>query len=225
MKKQSPFRPCPWITIEGVDGAGKSSHVSNIVAQLEAAGFKVISTREPGGTPLGERLREEILNTQMGLETEVLLAFASRAEHLEKVILPALDSQTAVICDRFTDSTYAYQGAGEGYPRQRIDQIAALVQKGHSPDLTLIFDVPPEVSRQRLSGTGKDPDKFESKDLAYFGAVRNRYLEIAKEEPERVRVIDSTRPLVEVSAQVQEVIGQFLEQWGPAPAPVRRPQP
>ena len=218
-------RPSPWITIEGVDGAGKSSHVPNIVRQLEQAGFKVVSTREPGGTPLGERLRDEILTTPMSLETEVLLAFASRAEHLDKVIRPALASSSAVVCDRFTDSTYAYQGAGAGYPAAQINRLAVQVQAGDRPNLTLIFDVPPEVSRQRLAGTGKDPDKFEAQGLEYFAAVRNCYLEIAQREPDRVRVIDSTRPLAEVAAQVEAVVGQFLEQWGPAPAQGRRRHP
>lgn len=226
MTTQSSSRPCPWITIEGVDGAGKSSHVPNIIRQLEERGFKVVATREPGGTPLCERLREEILNTPMSLETEVLLAFASRAEHLDKVIRPALESNTAVVCDRFTDSTYAYQGAGAGYPEEHITRLADQVQKGMKPDLTLIFDVPPEVSRQRLSGTGKDPDKFESQGLEYFASVRNAYLTIARKEPDRVRVIDSTRPLNEVATQVEAVVAEFLEQWGPAPAiPVRRPHP
>lgn len=226
MTTQSSSRPCPWITIEGVDGAGKSSHVPNIIRQLEKVGFKVVSTREPGGTPLGERLREEILNTPMSLETEVLLAFASRAEHLDKVIRPALDSNTAVVCDRFTDSTYAYQGAGAGYPQEQITRLAEQVQKGMKPDLTLIFDVPPEVSRQRLAGTCKDPDKFESQGQEYFASVRNAYLDIARKEPQRVRVIDSTRPLAEVAAQVEVVLSEFLDQWGPAPSsPSRRHHP
>ena len=225
MTTQSPSRVAPWITIEGVDGAGKSSHVPNIVKQLEAAGFRVVSTREPGGTPLGERLRDEILTTPMALETEVLLAFASRAEHLDKVIRPSLDAQMAVVCDRFTDSTFAYQGAGAGYPADRIAHLAEQVQRGQSPDLTLVFDVPPDVSRQRLSGTGKEPDKFESQGLDYFAAVRDCYLGIARREPDRVRVIDSTRPLSDVSDQVRAVVAEFIERWGPAPTPTRRPHP
>lgn len=226
MSTQNTPRPVPWISIEGVDGAGKSSHIPTIVKCLEDAGFRVASTREPGGTDLGERLREEILNTKMALATEVLLAFASRAEHLDKVILPALESGTAVVCDRFTDSTYAYQGAGQGFPIQDIDTLAAMIQKGQKPNLTLIFDVPPEVSAQRLAGTGKDPDKFESQDQDYFAAVRQRYLDIAASEPDRVKIIDSTKPLIEVSAQVRQVVNDFIKEWGPAPpAPSRRPHP
>jgi dTMP kinase len=227
MNKSSPARPTPWISIEGVDGAGKSSHIPTLIAKLEEAGFRVVSTREPGGTPLGERLREEILNTPMALETEVLLAFASRAEHLDKVIRPALAGNCAVVCDRFTDSTYAYQGAGAGYPAEKIAQLAQQVQRGEQPDLTLVFDVPPEVSRDRLSGTGKEPDKFESQGLDYFAPVRTRYLEIARLDPQRVRIIDSTVPLAQVSATVAQVVQDFLQQWGPAPVPssARRAHP
>lgn len=226
MSRQPNSRSVPWISVEGVDGAGKSSHIHTIVSCLEEAGFRVVSTREPGGTDLGERLREEILNTKMDLSTEVLLAFASRAEHLAKVINPALENNFAVVCDRFTDSTYAYQGAGQGFPIQDIDTLAAIVQKGAKPNLTLIFDVPPEVSAQRLAGTGKDPDKFESQSRDYFAAVRQKYLDIAAAEPDRVKIIDSTKPLAEVSAQVKEVVNDFLQSWGPAPArPSRRPHP
>lgn len=217
--------PVPWISIEGVDGAGKSSHIPVIVSCLEQAGFKVVSTREPGGTPLGERLREEILNTTMSLQTEVLLAFASRSEHLDKVIRPALASRQAVVCDRFTDSTYAYQGAGAGYPAEKIAELANQVHPQENPDLTLIFDVPPEVSAQRLAGTGKDPDKFESQGLDYFATVRNRYLEIASNDPSRVKIIDSTKPIEEVSQQVCQVVQDFLHSWGPAPTSPRRLNP
>lgn len=217
--------PVPWISIEGVDGAGKSSHIPVIVSCLEQAGFKVVSTREPGGTPLGERLRDEILNSPMSLETEVLLAFASRAEHLDKVIRPALASRQAIVCDRFTDSTYAYQGAGAGYPAEKIASLAQHIHADDNPNLTLIFDVPPEVSAKRLAGTGKNPDKFESQGLEYFATVRNRYLEIASNEPSRVRIIDSTRPIDEVSNQVKQVVDDFLHAWGPAPVTPRRMNP
>lgn len=206
-------RQVPWITVEGVDGAGKSSHIQPIIDMLQQAGFEVCSTREPGGTQLGERLREEILLTDMALQTEVLLAFASRAEHLDKVILPALNSGVAVVCDRFTDSTYAYQGRGKGYPVQAIQALEKLVQEGQQPDLTLIFDLPPAESLRRLSGTGKNPDKFESQSEEFFAQVREGYLERARNDPTRVKIIDSLPALVDVKAAVAEVVGDFLAQW------------
>ena len=217
-----------FITIEGVEGAGKSSVIADAAEFLREVGREMLITREPGGCALGKALRAQLLdsrNTGIAPETEIFLYLADRAQHVREVILPALVLGKVVLCDRFTDSTYAYQGAGAGYPAAQIDRLAAQVQAGDRPNLTLIFDVPPEVSRQRLAGTGKDPDKFEAQGLEYFAAVRNCYLEIAQREPDRVRVIDSTRPLAEVAAQVEAVVGQFLEQWGPAPAQGRRRHP
>lgn len=203
----------PWISVEGVDGAGKSSHIKHIVKMLQDAGFEVTSTREPGGTDLGERLREEILNTPMALQTEVLLAFASRAEHLNKVIRPALSRGHAVVCDRFTDSTYAYQGAGQGYPLEQIKQLEQMVHPDEQPDLTLIFDLPVSESMRRLEGTGKTPDKFESQNHDYFERVRSGYHARAKASPARIRLIDSSPSLADVQASVKQTVQEFLEQW------------
>lgn len=203
----------PWITVEGVDGAGKSSHIQPIIEFLQQAGFHVVSTREPGGTPLCEDLREKILFQDMSLDTEVLMAFTSRAEHLNAIINPALDSGSAVVCDRFTDSTYAYQGCGKGYPLEKIEMLEKIVQKDAQPDLTLIFDLPPEESMRRLSKTGKNPDKFESQPMEFFAAVRQGYLDRAQMDPSRVKVIDSMPSLENVKKAVAEQLREFLGQW------------
>ena len=208
----------PWISVEGVDGAGKSSHIQPLVKLLEDFGFEVVSTREPGGTPLGERLREEILNTPMALQTEVLLAFASRAEHLAQVIRPALQDGHAIVCDRFTDSTYAYQGGGQGYPLDQIKQLEQSVHGDIQPDLTLVFDLPVEESFRRLQLTGKDPDKFESQSKEYFERVRQGYHARLAGEPQRVRLIDSSVSLEAVREQVLDVVGEFLKQWTATPS-------
>lgn len=205
----------PWISVEGVDGAGKSSHVDDIVQFLKDQGFEVVSTREPGGTELGERLREEILNTDMSLQTEILLAFASRAEHLDKVIRPSLLQNKAVVCDRFTDSTYAYQGAGEGGDVNSIAMLEQMIHPDTKPDLTLVFDLPADISLKRLGGTNKTPDKFESKNEAYFNRVRNGYLARAQEDPARLKIVSSVPPLVEVKQSVRQVLEEFMLSWNP----------
>lgn len=211
------MKKSPWISIEGVDGAGKSSHVDGIVQFLTSQGFEVVSTREPGGTPLCERLREEILNTPMSLQTEILLAFASRAEHLDKVIIPALEQGKAVVCDRFTDSTFAYQGAGSGGVVSHIEQLEQIVHPNVNPDLTLLFDLPPEESLRRLNKTGKTPDKFESKGKEYFERVRNEYLSRAQQDPTRLKVISSLPSLLEVKQSVQQALEEFMVQWQQKP--------
>lgn len=206
-------RSAPWITVEGVDGAGKSSHIDAIVAHLRDAGFTATATREPGGTPLGERLRTEILNTPMAVTTEILLAFASRAEHLDKVIRPALNAGSAVVCDRFTDSTYAYQGAGQGGSLSEIEQLERLVHPGEQPDLTLVFDLPVEESLRRLDLTGKTPDKFESQGAEYFSRVRAGYHARQAADPNRIVLIDSTPALDEVKEHVAVAVQEFLARW------------
>ena len=208
----------PWISVEGVDGAGKSSHISSIVSLLEEYGYEVVSSREPGGTPLGERLREEILNTPMALQTEVLLAFASRAEHLEQVLRPALAQGKAIVCDRFTDSTYAYQGQGHGYPLDHIQWLEQAVHGDVQPDLTLVFDLPVEESLRRLQGTGKEPDKFESQSKDYFERVRQGYRDRATADPDRVRLVDSSVSLAAVRQQVAAEVRAFLDGWSSAPS-------
>lgn len=219
MKKKAP-----WISIEGVDGAGKSSHVADIVKFLEDLGYEVVSTREPGGTPLGERLREEIINTPMSLQTEILLNFAVRSEHLNQVINPSLDSGKAVVSDRFTDSTYVYQGCGSGGSLQDIETLEAMVHPSQQPDLTLLFDLPPEESLKRLSGTGKDPDKFESQDATYFARVRDGYLQRAQNDPDRFRVVSSIPALVDVKANVRQELEDFLVRFQSRPTP-SKPRP
>lgn len=211
------MKKAPWISIEGVDGAGKSSHVDGIIHFLKAQGFEVVSTREPGGTDLGERLRDEILNTPMSLQTEILLAFAVRAEHLEKVVVPALSEGKAVVCDRFTDSTYAYQGAGSGGVMSHIETLENMVHPNLNPDLTLLFDLPPEESLKRLGGTGKTPDKFESKGKDYFEKVRNEYLARAQKDPSRIKVVSSLPALPEVKKSVQEALEEFISSWHQKP--------
>jgi dTMP kinase len=213
-------RKVPFITIEGVDGAGKSSHVATVAALLRSAGLDVIETREPGGAgvDLCERIREEILNTPKDLQTTVFLAFSSRTEHLDKVIRPALGAGQAVLCDRFTDSTYAYQGGGDGYPIDRIQTLEAMVHGDLQPDLTLLFDLPVAESMRRLTLTSKVPDLFESRPASFFERVRGVYLERAKDT--RFRIIDSMPSMEEVSAQVVSEVTRFLREWGYEPGTV-----
>lgn len=199
-----------FITIEGTDGAGKSTFVPEMKAMLESQGYEVILTREPGGTPFAEELREIILNKPMDRMTALLLAFASRNEHIENVIKPALEAGKYVISDRFTDSTYAYQVAGQGVPKEYVEVLEHMVQKQLKPDMTLIFTVPVEISRQRLSKTGKEPDNFESQSNDFFQRVLDGYLNIAKSEPERCKLVDSSKSLEDTKEQVVGIMNQFL---------------
>lgn len=211
-----------FITIEGVDGAGKSTHVENIVQQMRDAGLDVVQTREPGGTPMGEVIRDQILNHPMDMETQVVLAFASRALLMEQVVRPALAAGRAVFSDRFTDSTYAYQGAGHGADKQQIAKLEGLVHGDLQPSLTLFFDLSVEEARRRLGKTAKVPDQFESQDDDYFSRVRQGYLDRVAADPDRFRIIDSSRPLEEVRAQVRLVLDDYLAS---ALRPVRSPRP
>jgi dTMP kinase len=194
-----------FITLEGIDGAGKSTHVSWIAARIEAAGHAIVATREPGGTPLGEGLRSLILREPMTHDSEALLMFAARREHLDRVIRPALARGEWVLCDRFTDATYAYQGGGHGVDLGRIRELEQWIHGDCQPDLTLLFDVPTGVSRARLDraqAEGRTLDKFEREANAFFERVRAAYFERARDHPARFRVIDSTRPLDEVRAEL-----------------------
>ena len=194
-----------FITLEGIDGAGKSTHVPWIIGRLEAAGHHVVATREPGGTPQGEALRSLILREPMTHDSEALLMFAARREHLDRVIRPALSRGDWVLCDRFTDATYAYQGGGHGVDRTRIRELEQWIHGDCQPDLTLLFDIPTAISRARLdraAAEGRTLDKFEREAGAFFERVRGAYLERARDDPRRFRVIDSTRPLAEVHALV-----------------------
>ncbi len=190
-----------FITFEGVDGAGKSTHIAAFADALRARGMQVVSTREPGGTPLGEKLRELLLHENMHLETEALLMFAARREHIAQVILPALQRGDWVISDRFTDASFAYQGGGRQLPQHKLEALEQWVHADLQPDLTLLFDVPLAVARERLNRS-RNPDKFEREQDAFFTRVRDAYLDRAARYPQRIRLIDSTRPLDQVSAEL-----------------------
>lgn len=194
-----------FITLEGMDGAGKSTHIPNIIELLKARGFEVVSTREPGGTSLGERLRELLLHESMNPETETLLMFAARREHIAQVIEPALARGAYVLSDRFTDATFAYQSAGKGVLPSKIRELEAWVQEGLQPDLTLLFDVPVYVSIDRLA-SARAPDKFERESQDFFEKIRASYLERASEYPSRFQIIDANRPLADVESSVKEII-------------------
>ena len=199
-KKRGKF-----ITLEGMDGAGKSTHIPNIIAALKARGVEVVSTREPGGTRLGEQLRALLLHDAMHTETETLLMFAARREHIANVIEPALKRGAYVLSDRFTDATYAYQCGAKGVASSKIKQLEKWVQGSLQPDLTLLFDVPVEISMKRLT-TAREPDKFEREDAQFFEKLRQAYLTRAKENPARFRVIDANQALDKVKVLVEEVI-------------------
>jgi dTMP kinase len=196
-----------FITLEGMDGAGKSTHLAWLPAFLEARGAKVRLTREPGGTPLGERLRELMLDKhqQLHADTEALLMFAARREHLDKVILPALNDGVWVVCDRFSDATFAYQSGGSGLAWERIGALESWVQGGLQPDLTLYFDVPATVGKARTQAV-RMPDRFEQEDGLFFERVRAGYLRRAREHPARIHIIDSAVTLEEVKKKVEEII-------------------
>lgn len=193
-----------FITVEGVDGAGKSTHLDYIAECVRARGLKVLTTREPGGTPLAEALRELLMREAMDGSAEAMLMFAARADHVRRVIQPALAAGTWVLCDRFTDATIAYQGAGKGVGDAFLQALAAQAHPGLWPDLTLLFDCSWEVSRQRLERAGKVLDRFEREDEAFFDRVRARYLSIAADEPRRVRVIDASRDPEAIKKSVKE---------------------
>lgn len=198
-----------FITLEGIDGAGKSTHARWIADELIRRGRRVVATREPGGTPTGEAIREWILHRPMTHDSEALLMFAARREHLVQVIEPALARGDVVLCDRFTDATYAYQGAGHGVSLELIDTLATFVHGDCNPDLTLLFDVPSDVSRERLErmrARGKALDRFEREAQSFFERVRDGYLARAAAEPARFRIIDSTRPVEDVRAELAAIV-------------------
>ena len=197
-----------FITFEGIDGAGKSTHVEWVAERLRArlAGdVAVVTTREPGGTPLGEDLRQLLLHRKMHLETEALLMFAARREHIAEVIEPALARGDWVVSDRFTDATFAYQGGGRGLPRARLEVLEAWVQDGLQPDLTLLFDVPLETASARLADA-REPDKFEAESRAFFDRTRQEYLRRAAESPQRFRVIDATRTIAGIQVELETIL-------------------
>lgn len=199
-----------FITLEGVDGAGKSTHADWLAETLRSHGLNVVATREPGGTSLGERLRELVLNHPMGLETETLVMFASRCEHVRQVIEPALARGDWVVCDRFTDATYAYQGGGRELGASRVAVLEQWVHPHLQPDRTWLFDVPLEVARARLADA-RSPDRFESEGAAFFQRTRDAYLDRARAYPDRFRVIDGARDIPAIRAQLQAEIRALVD--------------
>jgi len=194
-----------FITLEGIDGAGKSTHIGWIAERLEARGRTVVATREPGGTALGEKLRLLLLHEPMTRDSEALLMFAARHEHLDLVIRPALARGDWVLCDRYTDATYAYQGGGHGVPFARIRELEQWIDGDCRPDLTFLFDVPLATSRARLERAereGRELDRFEREAETFFDRVRNAYLDRAAAEPKRFRIVDSSQPPAAVRAEL-----------------------
>lgn len=196
-----------FITLEGVDGAGKSTHLQFVADAVAAAsGRHVIVTREPGGTDLAERLRETILSEPMEPLAETLLIVAARADHVARVVRPALQAGSTVVCDRFHDATVAYQGAGKGVPLELIERLAEAAYPGLRPDRTLVFDCSYEVAHQRLSASGKKLDRFEREAQGFFERVRSAYLARARAEPQRIRVIDAAADMTAIRGQLQQAL-------------------
>ena len=195
-----------FITFEGIDGAGKSSHVEWLADWLRGRGLAVQVTREPGGTPLGEQLRGLLLNQSMHLETETLLMFAARREHLAEVIEPALARGEWVVCDRFSDATYAYQGGGRGLDRSKLHTLEQWVHGHLQPDLTLLFDLPLDVARERIALATRDLDRFEQERVDFHERVRRSYLERAASHPERIRVIDADNTLENIRVKLENIV-------------------
>ncbi|WP_236451582.1 dTMP kinase [Stutzerimonas stutzeri] len=201
-----------FVTLEGPEGAGKSTNREYLAERLRARGLDVVLTREPGGTPLAERIRELLLtpaDEPMAVDTELLLVFAARAQHLAQVIRPALARGAVVLCDRFTDATYAYQGGGRGLSLERIAQLETFVQGDLRPDLTLIFDLPVDVGLARAAARGR-LDRFEQEGMRFFEAVRSAYLQRAEAAPSRYRVIDAGQALNAVQAAPSPLIPELL---------------
>ena len=200
-----------FVTLEGGEGAGKTTSLAFVRAFLEQAGKDVVVTREPGGTPLGEKIRELLLHGRdnMHVDSELLLMVAARAEHLARVVRPALAAGAVVVCDRFTDATYAYQGAGRGAADARIRVLEDWVQQGLRPDLTLLLDIPVERGLARAGERGA-PDRFEREQVDFFERVRDAYLAAAAREPQRVRVIDAAQDIPKVELQLRAALETLL---------------
>ncbi|APQ11344.1 dTMP kinase [Pseudomonas oryzihabitans] len=205
-----------FITLEGPEGAGKSTNRDYLAELLGGAGREVVLTREPGGTPLAERIREILLTPAaepMAVDTELLLMFAARAQHLAQVVRPALARGALVLCDRFVDATYAYQGGGRGVPVERIATLEAFVLGDLQPDLTLVFDLPVEIGLARAARRGA-LDRFEQEQRAFFEAVRQTYLQRAQAKPERYSIIDASRTLAEVQADLRALVARLESRLG-----------
>jgi len=198
-----------FITFEGIDGAGKSSHIGPLADWLRSRGHEVLVTREPGGTPLAESLRELLLQRSMDALTESLLVFAARRDHLQTCIEPALARGASVLCDRFTDATFAYQGGGRGFDPVVLAQLETWVQQGRQPDLTLWFDLPAATAAGRRAAA-RAPDRFEQQDAAFFERVRAGYAARAAGAPQRFARVDSSQSREQVAAQLQRVLAERL---------------
>ena len=194
-----------FITFEGIDGAGKSTHVDASAARLRQRGVEVVVTREPGGTPLGEKLRALLLAEPMSVETETLLMFAARCEHVATVIAPALARGAWVISDRFTDATRAYQGGGRGVAQDKIEVLANWVHANTNPDVTFLFDLPREIAEQRLAG-GRSLDRFERERTEFHALVRDQYLRLAAANPARFRVIDASLSKKSIKVLIEQIL-------------------
>ncbi|GBL58142.1 MULTISPECIES: dTMP kinase [Pseudomonas] len=202
-----------FVTLEGPEGAGKTTNREYLAERLRERGVEVQLTREPGGTPLAERIRDLLLapsDEPMAVDTELLLMFAARAQHIAQVIRPALARGAVVLCDRFTDATYAYQGGGRGLPESRIAELERFVQGDLRPDLTLVFDLPVEVGLARAAARGR-LDRFEQEGREFFEAVRQTYLRRAADEPRRYHVLDAAQPLARVQADIEALLPNLLE--------------
>jgi len=203
-----------FITVEGGEGGGKSTNMAFVETYLATKGIDLVVSREPGGTELSEKIRGLLLdpeNKGMASDTELLLMFAARAQHLDELIQPALNAGKWVLCDRFTDATYAYQGGGRGLPMQRISQLETWVQGDLRPDLTLLLDLPVALGMERAGKRGS-LDRFEQEEMAFFERVRACYLERARQKPGQYRIIDASKPLDEVQRQISVVLDQALEE-------------
>ena len=202
-----------FISLEGVEGAGKSTQVSFIHDCLRSLGKTVVVTREPGGTELSEKIRNLLLEPSpiaMANDTELLLMFASRAEHISQVIYPALHRGDWVLCDRFHDATYAYQGGGRGIQRQRIQQIADWTLRGLIPDLTLLFDLPVELGLKRVIERQGTTDRFEREKVDFFKKIRKSYLQSAKAEPNRIKIVDASLSITEIQKQLTQLLKPLI---------------
>jgi dTMP kinase len=197
-----------FITLEGIDGAGKSSHLDFLCAQVRSRGHEAVLTREPGGTAAGEKVREVVLHAAMNAKAEALLMFAARAEHVASVVEPALAAGRWVVCDRFSDATYAYQCGGRGLPRDFVVGLERLVHPGLQPDATFLFDVDPAVAFERQRARSRAPDKFESEQAAFFVRVREAYLERAREHSRRFHLIDASGDLQQVRDRIEVAFAQ-----------------
>jgi dTMP kinase len=197
-----------FITFEGIDGAGKTTHIARCVELLQARGVEVLQTREPGGSPLAEQLRKILLQQSMSLTTELLLMFAARRDHLEHLIEPALARGAWVVCDRFTDSSYAYQGAGRGLGEEPVAKLEAMVHPTRQPDHTFYFDLAPEIAAERRA-KARAADRFEAEDVQFFQRVRKAYLDLAERHSARILVIDATQSIENIAKSLETMIATF----------------